>query len=72
MRIPSASFRRWSLTALTAHSVRSRASKDFQFIVISLKNTFWERAQGLVGIYRDVDARSSKVLTLDLERYAET
>ena len=52
--------------------MRSRANKDFQFIVISLKNTFWERAQGLVGIYRDVDARSSKVLTLDLERYAET
>jgi chromosome segregation ATPase len=46
--------------------VRSRASEDFQFVVISLKNTFWERARGLVGIWRDVDAGSSKVLTLDV------
>ena len=47
-------------------SVRSKASENFQFIVISLKNSFWERAAGLVGVWRDVEARSSKVLTLDV------
>lgn len=47
-------------------SVRSRANDQFQFIVISLKNSFWEKAAGLVGIWRDLDAGSSSVLTLDV------
>ena len=53
---------------LANNSVRSRASPDFQFVVISLKNSFWERARGLVGIWRDVEVGSSKVLTLDVSR----
>lgn len=51
---------------LVFDSVRSRASEQFQFIVISLKNSFWEKAAGLVGIWRDLDAGSSSVLTLDV------
>ena len=42
---------------------------DFQSIVISLKDTFYHRADGLVGIYRDAEAQCSKTLTIDLERY---
>ncbi|KAJ3184408.1 Structural maintenance of chromosomes protein 1 [Gaertneriomyces sp. JEL0708] len=40
-----------------------------QFIVISLKSTFYENARGLVGIYREQGG--SRVLTLDLGRFAE-
>ena len=58
-----------SLTTDATASVRNRASADFQFVVISLKNSFWERARGLVGIWRDVDAGSSKVLTLDVRPF---
>lgn len=42
-----------------------------QFIVISLKSVFYERAQGLVGVHRDNMYGGTKTLTLDLERYAE-
>ncbi|KAJ1920241.1 Structural maintenance of chromosomes protein 1 [Mycoemilia scoparia] len=44
---------------------------EFQFIVISLKNALYERAKSLVGIYRDQRVNSSKVLTIDLEKYPE-
>ncbi|ORY58944.1 hypothetical protein LY90DRAFT_506096 [Neocallimastix californiae] len=50
-----------------ASYVKRHASDDFQFVVISLKNTFYERAQALVGIYRDREVNSSKVLTLKLD-----
>ncbi|ORX45611.1 hypothetical protein BCR36DRAFT_585625 [Piromyces finnis] len=50
-----------------ASYVKRHASENFQFVVISLKNTFYERAQALVGIYRDRDVNSSKVLTLKLD-----
>ncbi|KAI9184282.1 Structural maintenance of chromosomes protein 1 [Blastocladiella emersonii ATCC 22665] len=40
-----------------------------QFIVISLKNTFYERAEALVGVYRDNEDNSSSSMTLDLEQY---
>ncbi|KAJ3248105.1 Structural maintenance of chromosomes protein 1 [Chytriomyces hyalinus] len=53
--------------AKVANYIRSRASDEFQFIVISLKSTFYERAQALVGIYKDQDENSSRVLTLRLE-----
>ncbi|KAJ1674813.1 Structural maintenance of chromosomes protein 1, partial [Spiromyces aspiralis] len=49
----------------------SSARNSSQFIVISLKNILYERAKSLVGIYRDQQLNSSKVLTLDLERYPE-
>ncbi|KAJ1803714.1 Structural maintenance of chromosomes protein 1, partial [Coemansia sp. RSA 2599] len=45
------------------------ASADFQFIVISLKQALFERAQSLVGIYRDQPQNSSQVLTIDLEQF---
>lgn len=44
--------------------IRRHANDQFQFIVISFKNILYERAQSLVGIYRDVDHSSSKSLTL--------
>ncbi|KAJ2302721.1 Structural maintenance of chromosomes protein 1, partial [Coemansia sp. Cherry 401B] len=48
-------------------STRDAAS---QFIVISLKQALFERAQSLVGIYRDQAHNSSRVLTLDLEQFS--
>ncbi|CAG8505933.1 15264_t:CDS:10 [Funneliformis mosseae] len=36
-----------------ANYIREHASDTFQFIVISLKSTLYEKAQALVGIYRD-------------------
>ncbi|KAJ3371551.1 Structural maintenance of chromosomes protein 1 [Allomyces arbusculus] len=48
-----------------------RHREDVQFIIISLKNSFYERCQGLVGVYRDVDANSSGILTLDLEAFPD-
>ena len=47
-------------------------SKDFQCVVISLKDIFFEHADALVGICKDVDKLSSKILTLDLNAYADT
>jgi hypothetical protein len=46
-------------------------SRDFQCVVISLKDIFFEHADNLVGIYRDVDLLSSKILTLDLTRFGD-
>ena len=48
--------------------VRQR-SEDLQCIVISLKDMFYEKSQGLVGICRDVTTNSSKTLTLDLTKF---
>jgi len=44
-------------------------SSDFQCIVISLKDMFYERSHSLVGICRDVSTNSSRTLTLDLRRF---
>ncbi|CAO3618161.1 unnamed protein product [Cunninghamella blakesleeana] len=51
--------------------IRAHASDNFQFIVISFKNILYERAQSLVGIYRDREYNSSKSLTLKLDEYQE-
>jgi len=48
--------------------IRQRSS-DFQCIVISLKDLFYERSQSLVGICRDVATSSSRTLTLDLTKF---
>ena len=48
--------------------IRQR-SGDFQCIVISLKDMFYERSESLVGICRDVSTNSSRTLTLDLTKY---
>ena len=56
--------------ANVSHYIREHASDRFQFIVISLKASLYERSQGLVGVYRDQEAHSSASVTLDLEQYA--
>ena len=48
--------------------VRQR-SQDLKCVVISLKDTFYEKSQALVGICRDVATNSSKTLTLDLTKF---
>lgn len=50
--------------------IKSRA-RDLQIIVISLKDSFYERADALVGIYRDASSQSSRLLTLDLTTFDE-
>ena len=52
--------------AKIANYIREHASDTFQFIVISLKSTLYEKAQALVGIYRDQDVNSSRTLTLQV------
>ncbi|SPO26433.1 probable SMC1 - chromosome segregation protein [Ustilago trichophora] len=56
--------------AKVSNYIRQHASDQFQFIVISLKASLYERSQSLVGIYRDQQVNSSSSLTLDLEQYA--
>ncbi|KIW26823.1 uncharacterized protein PV07_06626 [Cladophialophora immunda] len=50
--------------------VKNHAAPGMQFIVISLKTGFFQGSEALVGVYRDQGANSSKVLTLDLRKYA--
>lgn len=53
-----------------AQFIRAK-SHSTQFIVISLKGSFYEKAESLIGIYRDVGEVSSKILSLKLSEYAE-
>lgn len=46
-------------------------SKDLQFIVISLKDKCFDKADSLVGIYIDREEDCSKTLTLDLRKYEQ-
>ncbi|KAJ7246598.1 condensin complex subunit SMC1 [Mycena haematopus] len=55
--------------AKIANYIQSQASDAFQFIVISLKGSLYERGNSLVGIYRDQEVNSSRTLTLDLTQY---
>ncbi|KAG9048939.1 Structural maintenance of chromosomes protein 1 [Serendipita sp. 407] len=55
--------------AKVANYIRQHCSDTFQFIVISLKGSLYERSQSLVGVYRDQDVNSSSTLTLDLQAY---
>ncbi|KAI0028569.1 cohesin complex subunit psm1 [Vararia minispora EC-137] len=55
--------------AKIANYIRKHASESFQFIVISLKASLYERGESLVGIYRDQDVNSSRTLTLGLAQY---
>lgn len=52
-----------------ANYIAKNKGPNFQFIVISLKNNLFERSDALVGIYRDQNLNSSKILTLDLREY---
>ncbi|KAJ0410155.1 hypothetical protein ATCC90586_008433 [Pythium insidiosum] len=45
------------------------ATCDFQCVVISLKDAFYEKADALVGICKDINQQRSKSLTLDLTKY---
>ena len=45
------------------------AQRPFQSIVISLKDAFYDKADALVGVYRDASSGGSKTLTLDLGGY---
>ncbi|RUP47360.1 cohesin complex subunit psm1 [Jimgerdemannia flammicorona] len=47
-----------------ANYIREHADENFQFVVISLKSTLYEKAEALVGIYRDQDVNSSRTLTV--------
>lgn len=61
--------------AKIANYIRAQASPDFQFVVISLKGSLYERGNSLVGIYRDQDVNSSRTMTLDvslISRLAES
>ncbi|KAI7730151.1 hypothetical protein M8C21_001439 [Ambrosia artemisiifolia] len=44
----------------------------FQSIVISLKDTFYDKAEALVGVFRDSEKSCSRTLTFDLSKYRET
>ncbi|KIR74165.1 cohesin complex subunit psm1 [Cryptococcus deuterogattii CA1014] len=49
--------------------IRSQADRNVQFLIISLKSTLYEKADGLVGVYREQEQNSSMTLTLDLRKY---
>jgi chromosome segregation ATPase len=54
-----------NVTRLIAY-IRRNAGPGMQFIVISLKPSFFEGSETLVGVMRDQTANSSKTLTLDV------
>ncbi|KAL7424073.1 Structural maintenance of chromosomes protein 1 [Cryptotrichosporon argae] len=57
-----------------ARYVRAQASAAdaaTQFLIISLKSTLYEHADGLVGVYREQEDNSSRTLTLDLAQYPD-
>ena len=55
--------------AKVANYIRAHASDTFQFIVISLKGSLYERGHSLVGIHRDQELNSSRTLTLDVSAF---
>jgi structural maintenance of chromosome 1 len=51
--------------------IQKRTSEGaFQCLVISLKDTFFCKAEALVGVYRDAEEDSSRCMTLDLSKYS--
>ncbi|KAK6940660.1 RecF/RecN/SMC, N-terminal [Dillenia turbinata] len=48
------------------------AGSGFQSIVISLKDSFYDKAEALVGVYRDAERSCSRTLTFDLTKYRES
>ena len=55
--------------AKIANYIKEHAGPGMQFIVISLKTGLFQNSEGLVGIYRDQGANSSRSLTLDVSLY---
>lgn len=60
-----------SNVAKIANYIKTHAGPDFQFIVISLKSSLFEKSDALVGIYREQQKNSSKTVNLDLREYSE-
>jgi structural maintenance of chromosome 1 len=54
-----------------ASYISQHANDQVQFLVISLKSLFYEKADALVGIYRDQETNASQVLTLKLQGLAD-
>lgn len=57
--------------AKVARYIQKIASPSFQLIVISLKSTFFENSDALVGIYREQLENTSKTVSVDLRKYPE-
>ncbi|XP_042517356.1 structural maintenance of chromosomes protein 1 isoform X2 [Macadamia integrifolia] len=53
-------------------SQESDGGSSFQSIVISLKDSFYDKAEALVGVYRDAERSCSRTLTFDLTKYRES
>ena len=45
-------------------------TRNFQCLVISLKDAFFCKADALYGVYRNLEEDSSRCLTFDLSGYA--
>eukprot|EP00257_Ricinus_communis_P022785 XP_015582611.1 structural maintenance of chromosomes protein 1 [Ricinus communis] len=60
----------------SCEGVRSNQNADggsgFQSIVISLKDSFYDKAEALVGVYRDSERSCSRTLTFDLTGYRQS
>ena len=54
-----------------AHYIKRNANPNAQFIVISLKNAMFEKSQSLVGVFREQQENSSRMVSLNLENYEE-
>ncbi|KAL3531229.1 hypothetical protein ACH5RR_010551 [Cinchona calisaya] len=50
----------------------TEGGSGFQSIVISLKDSFYDKAEALVGVYRDSEKGGSRTLTFDLTKYRES
>ncbi|KAK7857484.1 structural maintenance of chromosomes protein 1 [Quercus suber] len=50
----------------------AEGGNGFQSIVISLKDSFYDKAEALVGVFRDAERSCSRTLTFDLTKYRES
>ncbi|GMY06271.1 structural maintenance of chromosomes protein 1, partial [Fagus crenata] len=50
----------------------AEGGNGFQSIVISLKDSFYDKAEALVGVYRDSERGCSRTMTFDLTKYRES
>eukprot|EP00048_Salpingoeca_helianthica_P017482 m.237445 g.237445 ORF g.237445 m.237445 type:complete len:1238 (+) comp21141_c0_seq1:100-3813(+) len=55
-----------------ARYIDRRTGPNFQCIVISLKDIFYEKSNSLVGIFRDRERDCSRTLTVDLSKFADS
>eukprot|EP01091_Cochliopodium_minus_P014225 TRINITY_DN4799_c0_g1_i1.p1 TRINITY_DN4799_c0_g1~~TRINITY_DN4799_c0_g1_i1.p1 ORF type:complete len:1289 (-),score=558.51 TRINITY_DN4799_c0_g1_i1:28-3729(-) len=57
-----------NVTRVANYLSRHNSDSDPQFIVISLKQQLFSKANSLVGVYKDVKEETSKVLTFHLDK----